>query len=144
MRTPEYLIKRNLILTLLLVHTVIILALLLLTAVRRVRLAAIMNFGYLSSLLVGLIVFCRFHMRTKWIPICFLGILTFFIVISILAMFIEAFALNMPSHERPFVFYVNIPIVIDIGFAITYTVIYCKYLKSASEHDAPPSVVNDV
>jgi len=125
--------KRNLIVMLLLVHTLIIIGLLLLTAVRRVRLAAVMNFGYLSSLLVGLLIFCRFHMRTRWFSLCFFVALNFFIVISIIAMFVEAFALNMPHDERPFVFYVNIPIIIDIGFDIAYLVIYCKYLKQAAE-----------
>ena len=133
MQRPEYLGKRNLILILLMIHSLIIIGLLIVTAVRRVRLAAIMNFGYLSSLLVGLLIFCRFHVRTRWIPLCFLASLNFFIVISIICMFVEAFALNMPRSERPFVFYVNIPIIIDIGFDIAYLVIYCKHLKHAGE-----------
>jgi len=132
MNTTDLLNKRNLILNLLLIHTVLIIALLLLTAIRRVHLAMIMNLGYLSSLLVGLLIFCRFHMRTPWFSTCFLSLMSFFIVISLISMFVEAFALNMPHSERPFVFYVNIPIVIDIGFDIAYIYIYCKYLKSAS------------
>ena len=42
-------------------------------------------------------------------------------------MFVEAFALDMPHSERKWVFYVNLPIIIDIGFAVFYIVVYVKF-----------------
>ena len=111
---------------LILCHILVILALLALTLARRVFLAMIMNFGYLSILLIGLVIFARLNIRYG---LFFLVALTFNIVASLTIMFIEAFALYVPSDDRAFVFYVNIPIVIDIAFDVAYFVIYFKDLR---------------
>ena len=56
--------------------------------------------------------------------------ITTVVVISLSVMFIEAFALEEPgSPERAFVFYVNIPIIIDIAFVISFWIVHHKYLK---------------
>jgi len=110
----------------LIIHIVLIIALLILTVIRRVYLAMLMNFGYLISLLIGLACFCRFNLKNGRY---FLYILTFMIIASISVMFVEAFALNMPHEERPWVFYVNSPILIDIAFDIFYIITYLKHFR---------------
>lgn len=106
------------------VHIALIIALLILTVARRVYLAMLMNFGYLICLLIGLACFARFSLKYgKY----FLIMLSLMIVTSISVMFVEAFALDMPHSERKWVFYVNLPIIIDIGFAVFYIVLYVKF-----------------
>ena len=106
------------------VHIALIIALLILTVARRVYLAMLMNFGYLICLLIGLATFARFNLKYGRY---FLIMLSCMIVISISVMFVEAFALNMPQSDRKWVFYVNLPIIIDIGFDVFYIAVYLKF-----------------
>ena len=108
----------------LIVHVALIIALLALTVFRRVYLAMLMNFGYLICLLIGLASFARFSLKYGRY---FLVMITTMIVVSFSVMFVEAFALDMPHSDRKWVFYVNIPIIIDIGFDVYYIVTYFKY-----------------
>lgn len=105
------------------IHIILIIALLILTVARRVYLSMIMNFGYLISLIIGQAVFARFNIQYgKY----FLIIFNFIIVTSIIIMFVEAFALDMPKQDRQWVFYVNSPILIDIAFDVFYIVVFVR------------------
>jgi hypothetical protein len=106
------------------VHIALIIALLVLTVARRVYLAMLMNLGYLICLIIGLATFAQFNLKYGRY---FLIMLSFMIVTSISVMFVEAFALNMPHSDRKWVFYVNLPIIIDIAFDVFYIVVYMKF-----------------
>jgi hypothetical protein len=109
------------------VHIALIIALLVLTVARRVYLAMLMNFGYLICLIIGLATFAQFNLKYGRY---FLIMLSFMIVTSISVMFVEAFALNMPHSDRKWVFYVNLPIIIDIAFDVFYIVVYMKFFHT--------------
>ena len=96
------------------------------TGVRKVYLAMLVNLGFLLTLTLGLIFYIRFSLQHS---LYFLMGITHVIVLSLAVMFIEAFALYVPTQDRAFIFYVNIPIVIDIGFVIVFWVIHCKYFR---------------
>ena len=52
------------------------------------------------------------------------------IVLALTLMLVEALTLYDPgSFERYYAFFVNIPIILDIVFAIVYFVLFYKYLK---------------
>ncbi len=124
--TPTIVTKRNLMLILLSCHLLVIFALLALTTARRVVLAMIVNLGFAISLLTGLLIYTRFNVEYgKY----FLTMMSFIIVASITLMLVEAFALYTPSDERAFVFYVNTPIIIDIGFDVAFIVIHVKHFR---------------
>ena len=104
-----------------------IVGLLALTGVRRVLLALFVNLCFLFILVLGLLFFSRFNLQYG---LYFIWIMSAIILLSLSLMFTEAFTLYEPdTPNRKFVFYVNIPIVVDIGFVISYFLIYYRYLK---------------
>ena len=50
------------------------------------------------------------------------------LLFSFALMFIEAFVVDLPQ-DRPWTFYVNSPILIDIGFYISYIVVVLQMKK---------------
>ena len=117
--------KRNLLLVLIFSHLLIIISLLSLTAIRRAFLAMIMNFVYLAVLILGFYLTIRLSIR---IYIYFLIALSISILLSICVMFIEAFAVA-DRDQRDWIFYVNLPIIIDIAFDIVYIIVYVQIRK---------------
>lgn len=131
MLTKELVNKRNLMLILILCHIAVIIALLALTLARRVYLAMLVNLALLISLLLGLLIYSKLNAK---FGLYFLSMITTIIVLALSVMFIEAFALyDKFNDSRAWVFYVNIPIIIDIGFVIAFWVIHFMHLKPGLE-----------
>ena len=119
--------KRKLMVLLIGIHLALILFLIAITGFRRVFLALFVNLGFTITLLLGLLFFGRLSLDYGK---CFIVTMPVIIVLAVVLMLVEALTLYEPdSHDRYFTFFVNIPIIIDLAFAVAYCVIYYRHLQ---------------